>query len=204
MPRIRQHLTYANVMATIAVVGVLAGGGAYAASKIGPRDIARNAVLSKHIRNGQVKTHDLAGSIPAVRVTRTSNQSIPNNPATALIWNSERYDTAGMHSNRRNKSRIKAPVTGIYNITLEVAWSPFDPDGFRYIDLERNGTVEIAIDEVDPPPAGDQSVTTQARLRKGDFIVAFAQQDSGGPLNITKPTTHEYSPELSMTWMAPG
>ena len=204
MKRIREHLTYGNVMATIAVFGVVAGGGAYAASKIGPRDIAQNAVRSKHIKNGQVRTQDLAKSIPAIRVTRTSAQNVPNNGLTALTWNSERYDTAGMHSNRRNRSRIKAPVTGIYNITLEVAWSPFDPDGFRYIDLERNGAVEIAIDEVDPPPAGDQSVTTQARLRKGDFIVAFAQQNSGGPLQIAKPSTHEYSPELSMTWLAPG
>ena len=183
---------------------VALGGSAYAASKIGPNDIAKNAVRSKHIKNGQVSTRDLARSIPAVRVTRTSDQTIPNGPLTPLVWNSERYDTARMHSNTTNNSRVKAPVTGIYNITLEVAWSPFDSDGFRYIDLERNGNTEIAISEVDPPPAGDQSVTTQARLRRGDFIVAFAQQNSGGSLNISKPTTHEYSPELSMTWLAPG
>jgi hypothetical protein len=202
MHRMRGHLTYSNVMATIAVFLVL-GGGAYAASKIGPTDIARNAVRSKHIKKGQVKTQDLARSIPAVRVTRTTNQTIPNNPLTPLAWNSERYDTARMHSNTMNSSRVKAPVTGIYNITLEVAWGG-DPDGFRYIDVERNGTTEIAIDEVNPPPAGDQSLTTQTRLRAGDFIVAFAQQNSGGPLDIFKSTTHEYSPELSMTWLAPG
>jgi hypothetical protein len=203
MSRIRRHLTYSNVMATLAVFLVL-GGGAYAASKIGPNDIRKNAVRSKHIKNGQVRTQDLAGSIPAVRVTRTANQTIPNGPLTPLAWNSERYDTARMHSNTTNNSRVKAPVTGIYNITLEVAWSPFDPDGFRYIDLERNGTTEIAIDDVNPPPAGDQSLTTQARLRAGDFIVADAQQNSGGPLDIFKTAGHEYSPELSMTWLAPG
>jgi hypothetical protein len=47
-------------MATIAVFGVLAGGGAYAAYKIGPSDISKNAVRSKHIKKGQVKTADLA------------------------------------------------------------------------------------------------------------------------------------------------
>ena len=58
--RIRERLSYANVMATVAVFGVLAGGGAYAASKIGPKDIAKNAVRSKHIKNGQVRAADLA------------------------------------------------------------------------------------------------------------------------------------------------
>ncbi|MDP3892696.1 hypothetical protein [Nocardioides sp.] len=57
--RFGERLTYANVMATIAVVGMLTGGTAYAATKVGPQDIKRNAVLSKHIKNGQVSTGDL-------------------------------------------------------------------------------------------------------------------------------------------------
>ncbi len=58
--RLRHRLTYANVMSTIAVFGVLAGGGAYAASTIGPEDIKTNAVRSPHIKSGEVKTPDLA------------------------------------------------------------------------------------------------------------------------------------------------
>jgi hypothetical protein len=57
--RVRSRLTYANVMSTIAVFGVLAGGGAWAASKIGSGDIERNAVRSKHIKNQQVKPGDV-------------------------------------------------------------------------------------------------------------------------------------------------
>jgi hypothetical protein len=56
MEPITRRLTYANAMATIAVFGVLAGGGAYAASKIGAGDIAKNAVRSKHIKKNAVKT----------------------------------------------------------------------------------------------------------------------------------------------------
>lgn len=54
--QLRHRLTYANVMATIAVFGVLAGGGAYAASQITAKDIAKNAVRSKHIKKNAVKT----------------------------------------------------------------------------------------------------------------------------------------------------
>ena len=55
----RRHLTYANVMSTIAVFVVVAGGGAYAATKIGPRDIRPNAVRSKHIANGTIGIGDI-------------------------------------------------------------------------------------------------------------------------------------------------
>jgi len=51
--RIRDHLTYANVMATLAVFLVL-GGGAYAAFQL-----PKNSVRSSNIVDGQVKTQDL-------------------------------------------------------------------------------------------------------------------------------------------------
>jgi len=54
LDQLRRRVTYANVMSTIAVFGVLAGGGAYAASKIGPKDIGANAIRAKHIKGNQV------------------------------------------------------------------------------------------------------------------------------------------------------
>jgi hypothetical protein len=51
-------LTYANVMSTIAVFGVL-GGGAYAAGKIGANGIKDDAIHSRHIKDGQVTRKDL-------------------------------------------------------------------------------------------------------------------------------------------------
>ena len=58
MSAIRSRLTFANVMASIAVFGVLAGG-AYAAATIGPNDIKKDAVRTKHIKNGEVGARDL-------------------------------------------------------------------------------------------------------------------------------------------------
>src|SRR5262245_27343483 len=54
MRRVRSHLTYANVMVTILAFVVL-GGGAYAAFHL-----PRNSVRSRNIKNGQVKSGDLA------------------------------------------------------------------------------------------------------------------------------------------------
>jgi hypothetical protein len=52
---IRRHLTYANVMSTIAVFIVL-GGSAYALAKhsVGAKQLKKNAVTSKKIKDGAV------------------------------------------------------------------------------------------------------------------------------------------------------
>lgn len=54
MPPLRRHLSYANVMATIAMFMAL-GGGAYAAFKL-----PKNSVGSAQIKRGAVKTTDVA------------------------------------------------------------------------------------------------------------------------------------------------
>lgn len=55
----RPRLTYANVMATIAVFMGL-GGGAYAAATVGSGDIENDAVLTRHLKNGEVRQADVA------------------------------------------------------------------------------------------------------------------------------------------------
>ena len=57
---LRRRLTYANVMSTIAVFGVLAGGGAWAATKIGSDGIKAGAVRSKHIKDGTIAKADIS------------------------------------------------------------------------------------------------------------------------------------------------
>ena len=68
--KIRSSLTYANVMATIAVFMAL-GGGAYAAVKlpknsVGSAQLKKNAVTSKKVKNGALLAADFkAGQLPA-------------------------------------------------------------------------------------------------------------------------------------------
>ena len=58
--RVRRHLTYANVVATVAMFGVVAGGGAYAASKIGTDDIQNRAVTAKKLDVASVRASKVA------------------------------------------------------------------------------------------------------------------------------------------------
>lgn len=54
----RNHLTYGNVVATIALFVAL-GGGSYAALKVGSRQIANGSIRSIDIRNNQVRSGDV-------------------------------------------------------------------------------------------------------------------------------------------------
>jgi hypothetical protein len=61
LSKLRPRSLY-DVLAAIAFFAVVAGGSAYAAATIGSKDIKKNAVLSKHIKNGQVKSSDLGAN----------------------------------------------------------------------------------------------------------------------------------------------
>jgi hypothetical protein len=56
--KLRSHLNFANVVALLALFVALSGT-SYAVSKVGAKDIRKNAVRSKHIKKSQVTTGDI-------------------------------------------------------------------------------------------------------------------------------------------------
>src|SRR3954462_12058914 len=82
MTRIRASLTYANVIATVALFLAL-GGGAYAALKlpknsVGSKQIKKNAVTSKKGKNGSLLPgHFRAGLVPAGPAGERGPQGLP-------------------------------------------------------------------------------------------------------------------------------
>jgi hypothetical protein len=72
--RLRSKLTYANVMATIAVFGVIAGGSAWAASKIGTNQIKNGAVTAKKLHSKAVTTKKIKNN--AVNGDKVADGSI--------------------------------------------------------------------------------------------------------------------------------
>jgi hypothetical protein len=74
MRRLRRHVTYANVVSTLALVLAVGGGGVYAAGKIGGGEIKKGAVHSFQIKNKQVRRQDIAGGSVNTRIV--SNGSL--------------------------------------------------------------------------------------------------------------------------------
>jgi len=167
-----------------------------------PGATARNSVGADQVKDGSLGTAELASSIPAVHVTGPGNGSIPNSTHTALTLDTERYDTAAMHSPSANRSRLTAPVDGVYLVAAQVQWAA--GSGYRELTLRKNEGNPIAItsDALTSAQAVAQDVTTQVRLQAGDFVEALVYQTSNAPLNVLK--LDDYSPEFTMTWLAPG
>jgi hypothetical protein len=72
----RKHLTYANVMATIAVFGVLGGGAAYAADTVFSTDIVDGEVKTADLANNSVRTSKIAtGQVRSIDIGNNQIQS---------------------------------------------------------------------------------------------------------------------------------
>jgi hypothetical protein len=172
------------------------GGGAVTNPKLG-----NGAVNAAKVLNGSLGTNEFSSSIPAARVTNSSDQAI--DPAATLAFNTELYDTASMHGSANN-SRLTAPVTGVYAITAQIDWEADSTGADRAATLRKNGGSTISFDDRSPDPANETVVnlTTQALLQAGDFIAVDVSQSSGTPVDVLG--NGDYTPEFSMTWLAPG
>src|SRR5512132_217711 len=85
--RLRLHLTYANVTATLALFIAL-GGSSYAALRVSSREIADNSIRSRDVRNHTLTRHDLARNTLDGSVIRESG--LRRVPRAALADNADR------------------------------------------------------------------------------------------------------------------
>ena len=121
--RIRDQMTYANVMSTIAAVGVIAGGSAYAASKIDTRDIANKAVTAKKLDSAAVTTSKLrSGAVTSAKLGDGAVQTRNLSPsATLAIAGVSVYD--GKVRGWFNRASDATPIlehteAGVYDLTI--------------------------------------------------------------------------------------
>lgn len=116
----RRHLTYANVTATVALFVAL-GGGAYAISGVGSKDIRDNAVRSVDLRNGSavrgqdVQRNSLGASaideksLDASRLVKLAGGEGPNcDPDSAVDY----LDCAKVNLQLSRTARLFVVATG--------------------------------------------------------------------------------------------
>ena len=166
--------------------------------------IEDGAVTSEEVADGSLGTSEFAGSIPAARVTHSADQSVDHSSSTLLSFDEERFDSANLHDNSVNNSRLTAQVDGVYSVAVNVFWEA-SATGTRNITLAKNGGLTVAAERVNAPSTGFtmQSFSTMVKLEAGDHISVFAFQDSGSTLSMLG-SGQEFIPGFSMTWVAPG
>ena len=155
------------------------------------------------IANGAVGTAKF-GAIPGARVRNSSGEAVTSGIEATLTYDTEDFDTGGLHSTTTNTSRLTAPVAGKYLIMASAEWAS-NTSGRRLLIILLNGSTEIARDSVSPSNTGvfhpEQTVETVYQLAAGDYVEVMASQDSGSPLNVL--VDGLASPAFSMDWIAP-
>lgn len=139
----------------------------------------------------------LASTRPRANVYNNANQSISNATSTALTFNSERFDPAGMHSTVSNTSRLTIPASegGHYMVGCTFQFAS-NATGYRQGALLVNGSTVVAIFNT-PAVSGVQtriSLCTLYPLAAGDYVEVQVYQTSGGALNV------ETSPVAQTLW----
>lgn len=135
----RPRLSYANVTSTLALVIATSTGGAYAAATIGSNQIKDNAVKSRHIAGGHVKTSDLKdGAVAKGKL----GADVATPSAFGTIWYTGATVTGARNLTEANVTR---PETGVYCIhdlpftpSTALVSSAFEPNAFHH-DVEVYG-----------------------------------------------------------------
>lgn len=136
------------------------------------------------------------GVIPCARAYNSIDQSVAS-AETTLTFDSERYDTDGIHSTVSNTGRLTATTAGLYAIKAHIKWAS-TPGINAFLAIRLNGTTYIA--RTGPVASGgllEMTISTDYVLAASDYVEVRASSTS--TLNVT--AAPNYSPEFMMHWV---
>lgn len=147
MSRIRKHLTYANVIATLALVLVVGGGSALAASQIAKESIGSRAIKKESIGPGKLTKAAKAalegpkGATGATGPAGPTGPQGPQGPAGTARAYGETSDNAGnLISARSKNATVRHAETGVYCITPGGGIDPASASLIVSSDFANSGT----------------------------------------------------------------
>lgn len=136
------------------------------------------------------------------RVYNSANVSIPNNTATTVTFDSERYDSLAIHSTSVSTGRLTIPTgyAGRWRFTAYIRFAS-NSVGQRQVRLVHNGTTIVALvaSAANPTSQVFLNPSTTWNMAEGDWMEVQVVQDSGGALNVE--FNASYSPEFSAEYL---
>lgn len=131
-----------------------------------------------------------AAEFSGAKVEQLDGTEVPDNTGTALIWESQFYDSGGYWS-AGDPTRITLPAEGIYHITCTIAVPPTPTQNDIEWSLQsgaQGGLVEFA--QTDMQNSGDSSVykasmSWEGELEAADWVELFYFQQGSTPTSVT-------------------
>jgi hypothetical protein len=99
-----------------------------------------------------------------------------------MLFDTEQYDSDGMHSTSSNTGRITATTAGLYSVRFNLAFAA-NATGIRTASLRKNGT-EVTFARTPATSAGIAACggAFDVYLAAGDYLELWGTQTSGGAL----------------------
>jgi hypothetical protein len=141
------------------------------------------------------------GITQGCRVYNSGNLTITTATLTALTFNSERYDTDGIHDTGSNTGRLTCQTAGKYHIFGHIQWA-VDATGVRIIAIRLGGTTYLAISSQMTiatnvlDSACYQSIDTVYDLAASNYVELVVGHTKGSNLDIA--AAGNFSPEFGM------
>lgn len=149
MSRIRKRLTYANVISTLALVLVVGGGSAVAASQFGKETIGTRALKAEAVTPAKLSQRSKAaltgpaGPKGATGATGATGPAGPTGPAGTARAYGETSNNAGALIEARSKNAtVRHPDTGVYCITPGGGIDPATASLIVSSDFANSGTAK--------------------------------------------------------------
>ena len=129
MNSLRRHISYANVMATVAVFIAL-GGTSYAVLDIGSEDVADNSLRSRDVRNNAMRSRDVRDHTLRARDLRRNSVGAGIIKESALGTVPKAADAERLGGLTVNDLRLHCPADTVAKAGVCVETSPREPAGF--------------------------------------------------------------------------
>lgn len=128
----------------------------------------------------------------SARVTHTTSQSLANSAYTTLVFDTETFDSGGLHDPTTNSARFTSNDGGLFVIsgTCEIS---ANATGRRILRIMQGVTERARQTVMAITTSGGTTVlnvTTVMRLAAAEYVTLEVFQDSGGALNAFGSATH--------------
>ena len=152
-----------------------------------PTDCAAGQFANAIAANGNL-TCAVASAGYRASLTNSAVQSLNNDAATALTFDTEVEDVGGMHDSGTNPSRITIPAggDGVYLLVCSVGYAAH-ATGFRQATMYLGGATVLTNNTYEAVSTAGKITVVQSSTYKSlvatNYVECYGQQNSGGALN---------------------